>query len=302
MDSLSCHTAPGVIFTHVDELKAHYKSDWHRYNLKRKVAGLPVVGQELFLRVMAQAAAAAPAKQTGTGHLKRPDQAPRSVQRAQRLEQWVEHNRGELDARAAAAAEAREEEDEDEEEEEEGDEGAGDDDDDWESLDEEEAEAVLERMERMALEEEDDGTEASDAELAELELDLTESPVRLAENGYELLVTGPDGRVKRIGPRELVRYYRQRHRPSDNRPIVLATVAESRERGIVPVNAGRRSGGLGRPFMAPINILQRRAEKAQQRYEGKYGKFRMGGSGSGNKKFDMNGQNAKVKLPKACPF
>lgn len=25
-------------------------------------------------------------------------------------------------------------------------------------------------------------------------------------------------------------------------------------------------------------------------------------SGSGNKKFDMNGQNAKTKLPKACPY
>jgi len=24
--------------------------------------------------------------------------------------------------------------------------------------------------------------------------------------------------------------------------------------------------------------------------------------GSGNKKFDMNGRNAKTKLPKACPY
>ena len=32
----TCQTAPNVVFESVDELKAHYKSDWHRYNLKRK--------------------------------------------------------------------------------------------------------------------------------------------------------------------------------------------------------------------------------------------------------------------------
>ena len=36
-EALTCHTAPGVAFTTMDELKAHYRSDWHRYNLKRKV-------------------------------------------------------------------------------------------------------------------------------------------------------------------------------------------------------------------------------------------------------------------------
>jgi len=35
--------------------KAHYKTDWHRYNLKRKVADLPPVTAENFLqRVVAQ--------------------------------------------------------------------------------------------------------------------------------------------------------------------------------------------------------------------------------------------------------
>lgn len=37
MSSLSCATAPQVTFDSMEELKAHYKSDWHRYNLKRKV-------------------------------------------------------------------------------------------------------------------------------------------------------------------------------------------------------------------------------------------------------------------------
>jgi len=32
----TCQTAPNCVFESVDELKAHYKSDWHRYNLKRK--------------------------------------------------------------------------------------------------------------------------------------------------------------------------------------------------------------------------------------------------------------------------
>ena len=35
--------------------KAHYKTDWHRYNLKRKVADLPPVTAENFQqRVLAQ--------------------------------------------------------------------------------------------------------------------------------------------------------------------------------------------------------------------------------------------------------
>jgi hypothetical protein len=35
--------------------KAHYKTDWHRYNLKRKVANLPPVTAENFQeRVLAQ--------------------------------------------------------------------------------------------------------------------------------------------------------------------------------------------------------------------------------------------------------
>lgn len=37
MAGLTCQTAPNTVFADMDELKAHYKSDWHRYNLKRKV-------------------------------------------------------------------------------------------------------------------------------------------------------------------------------------------------------------------------------------------------------------------------
>ena len=107
-EGLTCHTAPGVAFATMDELKAHYRSDWHRYNLKRKVAGLPVVGKELFERVMAQAGAdqrGGGRRETGRDHLKRPDELPRSVQRARRMEEWAEHHKDEIAAAQAAQAE-----------------------------------------------------------------------------------------------------------------------------------------------------------------------------------------------------
>ena len=36
---ITCHVA----FVNADSQRHHYKSDWHRYNLKRKVVGLPPV-------------------------------------------------------------------------------------------------------------------------------------------------------------------------------------------------------------------------------------------------------------------
>ena len=48
-------TAPGVEFVTEELYKAHMKSDWHRYNLRRKVAGLGMVTKEEFdARVAAQ--------------------------------------------------------------------------------------------------------------------------------------------------------------------------------------------------------------------------------------------------------
>ncbi len=38
----------GTYFTNEAALKEHYQSDLHRYNLKRKVAGLPPVTKEWF--------------------------------------------------------------------------------------------------------------------------------------------------------------------------------------------------------------------------------------------------------------
>mmetsp|Transcript_35355 Transcript_35355/g.56435 ORF Transcript_35355/g.56435 Transcript_35355/m.56435 type:complete len:357 (-) Transcript_35355:2476-3546(-) len=45
---LRCYTAPGVVFGSREELHAHYKSEWHRYNLKRKVAHLPPIPLAMF--------------------------------------------------------------------------------------------------------------------------------------------------------------------------------------------------------------------------------------------------------------
>lgn len=37
-----------VAFPDADLQRAHYKTDWHRYNLKRKVANMPPVTAENF--------------------------------------------------------------------------------------------------------------------------------------------------------------------------------------------------------------------------------------------------------------
>lgn len=47
--------ACAVSFTTSEAHKAHYKLDWHRYNLRRKVAGLAPVDQGDFDRRLAAA-------------------------------------------------------------------------------------------------------------------------------------------------------------------------------------------------------------------------------------------------------
>ena len=71
---LSSTTAPGKIFASRAELAAHYKSDWHRYNLKRREAGLPVLLEMDFEARLAAAKAVrnenAKKGGSGTDHLK----------------------------------------------------------------------------------------------------------------------------------------------------------------------------------------------------------------------------------------
>jgi pre-60S factor REI1 len=56
-ESLTSTTAPGKIFSSRAALAEHYRSDWHRYNLKRKEAGLPVLSETDF-QIRLQAAQA----------------------------------------------------------------------------------------------------------------------------------------------------------------------------------------------------------------------------------------------------
>lgn len=47
----SCGTCR-VKFADLEFMQAHYKCDWHRYNLKRKVAALPPIGVESFAEIV----------------------------------------------------------------------------------------------------------------------------------------------------------------------------------------------------------------------------------------------------------
>ena len=186
--------------------------------------------------------------------------------------------------------------------------------DGWESMDEDEAREVLARMDRMAASgprgdptATDDGSESdgSESDGEGMELDLTNAPVRLAENGYELIITRDDGTKRRIGPRELRRYYKQRHRPEDDRAAVLANRASTTERGLARLGetrAGERGvqkfDTAGKFVGLQISIMVKRAQKAARKYE----RNNMFQGNSSIKKFDLNGQNVKIKLPKACPY
>jgi pre-60S factor REI1 len=167
-------------------------------------------------------------------------------------------------------------------------------------------------MDRMAADDGPSGDDADDSDDDEdededsgMELDLTAAPVRLAENGYELIITRDDGCKVRIGPRELRRYYKQRHRPEDVRVAVVAASRNDQERGSVRLGETRNGErGLkkfdvaGKLVGSQISIMVKRAQKASRKYE-------RNNAFLGNasiKKFDLNGQNVKIKLPKACPY
>ena len=82
---LSCYTAPGVIFESPLALREHYKTDWHRYNLKRKVSGLPPISATSFQKRREAAAklrersAVGPIK--GTSHLNKSKQSKKQAQK-----------------------------------------------------------------------------------------------------------------------------------------------------------------------------------------------------------------------------
>lgn len=51
MDSFTCNTC-GLQFKEADFQRDHMRTDWHRYNLKRRVAGLPPIPSEIFAEKM----------------------------------------------------------------------------------------------------------------------------------------------------------------------------------------------------------------------------------------------------------
>jgi len=74
-DKLTSTTAPGKVFDSRSELGEHYKSDWHRYNLKRREAGLILLQEGEFQARLEAAQALRQERETrkeraGKGHLK----------------------------------------------------------------------------------------------------------------------------------------------------------------------------------------------------------------------------------------
>jgi pre-60S factor REI1 len=70
---LTSTTAPGKVFANRAELAEHYKSDYHKYNCKRREAGLPLLLEQDFLARLQAAQAMRYEQQQqkrNTGHLK----------------------------------------------------------------------------------------------------------------------------------------------------------------------------------------------------------------------------------------
>ena len=69
---LTSTTAPGKTFASRSEIADHYKSDWHKYNLKRREAGLQLVEEKEFQMRLEAALAMRKEKgeKNGTGHIK----------------------------------------------------------------------------------------------------------------------------------------------------------------------------------------------------------------------------------------
>ena len=80
--TFTCYTAPGVVFASEEELKDHYRSDWHRYNLKRKVAGLAPLPYATFEERAARESEreAAQQKKSGTRKQAREERRVRKVE------------------------------------------------------------------------------------------------------------------------------------------------------------------------------------------------------------------------------
>mmetsp|Transcript_22877 Transcript_22877/g.77854 ORF Transcript_22877/g.77854 Transcript_22877/m.77854 type:complete len:301 (-) Transcript_22877:238-1140(-) len=274
---LTCQTAPGVVFETRDELLEHYRSEWHTYNLKRKVAGLPLVGKVLFERVAAQSAARAEAalagpERSGTAHHKRTEAAElrreKAAARREAMEEFREQFELQQTQRMQAARQVEVHEEEDEGTDSELDGSDDDSDGEWEEMSGDEAEEALAEAEAAAREAaaEAEAEAAEDAEsqaYREQALALIakgEGPISMARGGLELVLGGGDGHTgKVIGSREMQRYYKQRPKPQESRDAVLATKASSKERGMT----------LGRKEFSQVDEVTKKSQQAEKRYRRK---------------------------------
>jgi pre-60S factor REI1 len=82
---LTSTTAPGKVFATRGELAEHYKSDWHKYNLKRREAGLPLLGEVDFQARWEAALALRQEKEKsfGTDHIKNEKKKKQAKQQQQ---------------------------------------------------------------------------------------------------------------------------------------------------------------------------------------------------------------------------
>ena len=58
----NCSKCPGAGFAESTDFRAHFRSDWHRYNLKAKIRGLSAVDLDTFTRMTADEVASFMAK------------------------------------------------------------------------------------------------------------------------------------------------------------------------------------------------------------------------------------------------
>jgi len=87
-ESIRCSTAPGKIFKSRDELHEHYQSDLHRYNLRRKAAGLAPITEEIFnkMKVAMQQREEQAKREQATKKLDHVKQSKRAQQQQQQME------------------------------------------------------------------------------------------------------------------------------------------------------------------------------------------------------------------------
>lgn len=113
----TCPTAPGATFASVEEYKEHYKTEWHRYNLRRKIAGLEMATLEQFEeRLAAAKEAATVTKAPRDSHVKASKREARQKNEKRMMKDPVEAYHRQQPARGPEDEVDEEEEEEEEEE------------------------------------------------------------------------------------------------------------------------------------------------------------------------------------------